>query len=45
MLYRLLTGPFDIPVLMQGRDIGNARLQATRLTSKNRRIFFDAESR
>ena len=39
ILYRLLTGPFDIPVLATRGDLGNAKLQATALSSRGTRIF------
>ena len=39
MLYRLLTGPYDIPVLMGGTDLGNASLRVTILRGNNRRVF------
>ena len=39
MLYRLLTGPYDIPVLLSGKDLGRARLHATVLRGNKRRIF------
>ena len=39
MLYRLLTGPYDIPVLMGGTDLGTASLRVTILRGNNRRVF------
>ena len=33
VLFRLLTGPFDIPALMSRADLGNASLRVTGLTS------------
>ena len=39
MLFRLLTGPFDISILMRGTDLGNANLQENQLNSPMRRLF------
>ena len=39
MLYRLLTGPFDIPILLRGADLGTASLQETPLSGSIRRTF------
>lgn len=39
ILYRLLTGPFDIPALTGRGSLGNANLQAKVLSSRNRRVF------
>ena len=39
MLYRLLTGPFDIPILMRNSDLGNANLRGTSLAPRYRRAF------
>ena len=39
ILYRLLTGPYDIPVLAARTDLGSASLQPTALSSTARRIF------
>ena len=39
MLYRLLTGPSDIPALLRGTDLGTASLQPTELNGNLRRTF------
>ena len=39
ILYRLLTGPFDIPALTARGDLGNANLQATALSSSGKGVF------
>ena len=39
MLYRLLTGPSDIPVLLRSADLGTASLQVTELSGSIRRTF------
>ena len=39
MLYRMLTGPWDIPVLMKGGLLGTASLEAKVLRGKNRSTF------
>ncbi len=39
ILYRLLTGPFDIPGLANRADLGNMRLTATALSGSNRALF------
>ena len=39
MLYRLLTGPFDIPALARPTELGNADTSATELRPGLRRIF------
>ena len=39
MLYRLLTGPSDISVLMGGTDLGTASLRVITLRGNNRRTF------
>ena len=39
MLYRLLTGPSDIPGLTSGTNLGTASLQATSLSPNSRRTF------
>ena len=39
MIFRMLTGPFDIPNLSLGGDLGNRRLEATILSRFDRRIF------
>ena len=39
MLYRMLTGPWDIPVLARGRVLGTANLEPRSLRGKNRRVF------
>ena len=39
MLYRLLTGPYDISALARPTELGNADTSATELSSSLRRIF------
>ena len=39
MLYRLMTGPYDIPALLGGTDLGTANLRATTLRDQIRRTF------
>ena len=39
MLYRLLTGPYDISALMRGSDLGNASLRITKLAGIRQRTF------
>ena len=39
ILYRLLTGPYDIPALTARANLGSASLQPTALTSAARKIF------
>ena len=39
ILYRLLTGPFDIPGLAGRGDLGNVRLNPTQLPHTQRRLF------
>lgn len=39
VLYRLLAGPYDIPGLDKGGDLGDRRLEAKRVSSHRRRIF------
>jgi energy-coupling factor transporter ATP-binding protein EcfA2 len=39
IIYRLLTGPYDIPALAARNDVGNANLQASGLSSGGRAIF------
>ena len=39
MLYRLMTGPYDIPALQGGADLGTANLRATALRDQVRRTF------
>ena len=39
MLYRLLTGPHDIPALLQTADLGNANLDVKRLNPKLLKSF------
>ena len=39
MLYRLLTGPYDIPVLLREADLGTASLRVTSLSGTRRRTF------
>jgi hypothetical protein len=41
IVFRLLTGPFDIPRLEGRRDLGTARLETTRLSSRERKTFAD----
>jgi energy-coupling factor transporter ATP-binding protein EcfA2 len=41
MLYRLCTGPYDVPGLGGGGELGTRRLDAVRLRSAERRIFAD----
>ena len=41
ILYRALTGPYDIPALSSGKDLGTARLKATALRGQKRRVFAD----
>ena len=39
MLYRLLTGPYDIPALARNSDLGTASLEVTRLNPRERGTF------
>ncbi|MDQ1744135.1 MAG: hypothetical protein QOE23_2474 [Pseudonocardiales bacterium] len=39
ILYRMLTGPFDIPALAGGQRLGGARLDAVKLNSWDARLF------
>ena len=39
MLYRMLTGPFEIAGLADGTDLGGATLRVTRLQGRRRRVF------
>jgi hypothetical protein len=39
MLYRMCTGPFDIPGLAGSGELGTRRLQARRLSRTDRRVF------
>ena len=39
MLYRLLTGPYDIPALRTGAELGTASLKVTPLRGRRRRTF------
>lgn len=39
IIFRLLTGPFDIPALMSRADLGNASLKVTGLTAGGKAIF------
>ena len=39
MLYRMLTGPFEISGLADGADLGSATLRMTRLQGRRRRVF------
>ncbi len=39
MLYRMLTGPRDIPALMRGGDLGTASLRVAPIRGNNRRVF------
>ncbi len=39
ILYRLLTGPYDIPGLSRGAELGTVRLKATELSASGRAIF------
>lgn len=39
ILFRLLTGPFDIPALMSRADLGNASLKVTGLGASAKSIF------
>lgn len=39
ILFRMLTGPFDIPALTKRTDLGNAKLNVTPLSIQARRIF------
>ncbi len=39
MLYRLLTGPYDIAALMGGTDLGTASLRVSALRGRNRGVF------
>src|SRR4051812_27121448 len=41
LLYRMLTGPWDIPGLAERAELGNLRLDAKRLTARNRAVFAD----
>jgi hypothetical protein len=39
IIFRLLTGPFDIPALVSRADLGNASLKVTGLSSQNKAVF------
>ena len=39
MLFRMITGPFDIPQLRAGDELGFRRLEATRLPQNQRNMF------
>ena len=39
MLYRLLTGPFDVQAIMRDTDLGTSNLRLISLRSSNRRTF------
>ena len=39
MLYRLITGPYEIPALMKEADLGTASLKVVRLTKDKRQTF------
>lgn len=39
IMYRLLTGPFDLPGLASRHDLGGTRLEPVRLTSSSREAF------
>ena len=39
IIFRLLTGPFDIPALMSRADLGNASLKVTGLSAAGKGIF------
>ena len=39
IIYRLLTGPYDIPGLSSGTDLGNIRLNVKPLSPFNRKLF------
>lgn len=39
IIYRLLSGPFDIPALSNSKELGNADLQATPLSAQKRKVF------
>ena len=39
MLYRMLTGPYDIAALARPNDLGNSDISATELPTRSRRIF------
>ncbi len=41
MLYRMCTGPYDIPALSGSGELGNVRLDARKLRPSDRRIFAD----
>ncbi len=44
ILYRLLTGPFDIPALVSRSQLGNASIDARVLTGRNRRVLSERVS-
>lgn len=44
ILFRMLTGPFDIPALSKRTDLGNAKLNVTPLSAQARRIFAERVS-
>lgn len=39
IIFRLLTGPFDIPALMSRADLGNASLKVTGLSAAAKKVF------
>lgn len=39
ILFRLLTGPYDIPALSKRADLGNAKLNVTALSTARKAIF------
>lgn len=39
LLYRLVAGPFDIPSLSAGEELGTRRLEATQLSPSSRGVF------
>ncbi|MCP4327172.1 MAG: AAA family ATPase [Alphaproteobacteria bacterium] len=41
IIYRLLTGPYDIPALATGTTLGNARLQAIGISRSRQKVFAD----